>query len=152
MPRGQLTFLSEAHPASRSVPPDSEADWLTTVATWPLSFFALLNACAPAGWYGRTSPASCRLAADGILVPSSGGWQNSGMGGPTECWTLNSSEYPSTGVASSLSDILETGELPQRYFLSARACRGILRRAARRGKTLPGALAAALEIAAGQTI
>jgi hypothetical protein len=66
------------------------------------------------------------------------------MGSPTEFSTLNFSEYPSDGVASSLSDILETGELPQRYFLSGTACRGILRRAEKRGKTLPPPLAHAL--------
>jgi hypothetical protein len=59
--------------------------------------------------------------------------------------TLSISEFPSGGVASSLSDILETGALPQRYFLSARACAGILRRAERRGKELPLQLRAALQ-------
>ena len=44
----------------------------------------------------------------------------------------------------SLSDILETGDVPQRYFLTARACRGILRRAEKRGKALPSALHQAL--------
>jgi hypothetical protein len=46
-----------------------------------------------------------------------------------------------------LSDILETGDVPQRFFLSATACRGILRRAEKRGKTLPAALATALHAA-----
>jgi DNA (cytosine-5)-methyltransferase 1 len=44
----------------------------------------------------------------------------------------------------SLSDVLETGEVPQRYFLSAKACQGILRRAEKRGKALPEALRDAL--------
>ncbi len=57
---------------------------------------------------------------------------------------LCTSEYPSDGAASSLSDVLETGELPRRFYLSGRACRGILRRAVKRGKTLPPALAHAL--------
>jgi hypothetical protein len=39
---------------------------------------------------------------------------------------------------------LETGGVPQRYFLSAKACAGILRRAAKRGKKVPEILAAAL--------
>jgi hypothetical protein len=67
-----------------------------------------------------------------------------------ESWTLSTSEYPSDGVASSLSDVLETGELPQRFFLSGRACRGILRRAEKRGKTLPPPLAHALMAVADQ--
>jgi hypothetical protein len=82
-------------------------------------------------------PASCLPTADGTLAPSSGQWGNSGLGTATECLTLNTSEFPSGAVACSLSDILETGDLPQRYFLSPKACAGILRRAAKRGKVLP---------------
>src|SRR5258706_9379475 len=49
-----------------------------------------------------------------------------------ECWTLNISACPSEGaVSSSLRDVLEAGPIPSKYFLSARACAGILRRAAR---------------------
>ena len=48
----------------------------------------------------------------------------------------------------SLSDVLETGDVPQRYFLSGKACRGILRRAEKRGKTLPSQLHRALTEAA----
>jgi site-specific DNA-cytosine methylase len=33
-----------------------------------------------------------------------------------ECLTLSTSEWPSDAVACSLSDILETGDVPQRYF------------------------------------
>jgi L-rhamnose mutarotase len=53
------------------------------------------------------------------------------------------------GVCS-LSDILETGDVPQRYYLSAKACQGILRRAGNRGKELPSALKMGLEMVAGQ--
>jgi hypothetical protein len=73
------------------------------------------------------------------------------MGSPTEFWTLSISEYPSAAAASSLSDVLETGELPRRYYLSATACRGILRRAEKRGKKLPEALRLALLEVASQT-
>ena len=59
---------------------------------------------------------------------------------------LNISECPNDAVASSLSQVLETGgSTLQKYFLSARACAGILRRAETRGKTLPPALDAALK-------
>jgi hypothetical protein len=47
-----------------------------------------------------------------------------------------------------LSDTLETGDVPQRFFLSAKACAGILRRAEKRGKQLPELLQRALESAA----
>jgi site-specific DNA-cytosine methylase len=68
-----------------------------------------------------------------------------GYGFATESLTLSTSEWPSDGVACSLSDTLETGTLPPRYYLSALACRGILRRAEKRGKELPPALYRALQ-------
>ena len=51
------------------------------------------------------------------------------------------------GVCS-LSEILETGPIDHRYFLSAKACAGILRRAEKRGKVLPEPLALALKAVA----
>jgi hypothetical protein len=149
----QLTFWSEEPHASRSASRDCAEGWLTSAATWPLRFCDWLIAFAPAGSSGRMSQEFCRATEDGILVPSSGAWSNAGMGSPTECWTLSISECPSVVVVSSLSDILETGDLPQRFFLSARACAGILRRAEKRGKSLPPSLAEALRAAAsGQTL
>jgi hypothetical protein len=53
------------------------------------------------------------------------------------CLTLATSESPSDAAACSLSSILETGEHLRRYSLSPKACAGILRRAARRGRELP---------------
>ena len=147
----QLTFWSEEPPVSRSASPDSAADWVMTVATWPSNFSGLLIENAPASSFGKMSPASCHRTEDGTLVPSSGAWQNSGMGSPTECWTLSTSEWtatlvpcPNDGDVCSLSDILQTGDLPQRFFLSAKACAGILRRAEKRGKQLPPQLEHAL--------
>ena len=67
-------------------------------------------------------------------------------------WMRNSSEFRSGAVASSLSEILETGPVDRRYFLSPKACKGILRRAANRGKSLPPSLREALEaVASDQT-
>jgi hypothetical protein len=66
---------------------------------------------------------------------------------------LNTSEWPKEGAVSLLSDILETtGDHLSRYCLSARACRGILRRAEKRGKTLPPMLEKALEFRATEDI
>lgn len=53
-----------------------------------------------------------------------------------ECWTPNTGESPSVVRESTLSQILEDNA-PEKYFLSARACEGILRRAEKRGKKLP---------------
>ena len=141
-------FSAEELRASRSLSPACEKDWKTRVGTWPSDSLNLLASCGPSGWYGRTSPECCLLAKDGILAPSSGRWQNSGMGSHTECVTLSGLESPSAVVVSSLSDVLETGEVPQRFFLSPKACAGILRRAEKRGKKLPPQLYKALHTVA----
>ena len=57
---------------------------------------------------------------------------------------LNTGESPSEENASTLSQILEAG-VPEKYYLSQRACLGILKRAASRGKELPKILKTALE-------
>ena len=77
----------------------------------------------------------------------------------TEFLTLNTGESPSeidiqamcyrlgrhnVAVESTLSSILEANA-PEKYYLSAKACAGILRRAERRGKELPTMLREALE-------
>lgn len=70
----------------------------------------------------------------------------SGMDGvsPGGSMTLNTGECPSAARESTLSQILEPNA-PTKYYLSAKACRGILRRAEKRGKELPTMLREALE-------
>ncbi len=102
----------------------------------------------PAGFLSKTSMGFSVPTKDGICPPSSGRWLSAGMGGPTVCSTLNISVWPSGGIVCSLSDVLETCDVPHKYYLSPKACRGILRRAAKRGKTLPLHLEAALTQAA----
>lgn len=79
-------------------------------------------------------------------------------GWPTECLTLNIREFPdfqaqsrsadgafsSSDTVAGLTEVLWTGKIPLRYYLTAKACRGILRRAENRGKTLPDILRKAL--------
>ena len=55
-----------------------------------------------------------------------------------------SGESPSVVAESTLSQILEVN-VPEKYYLSAKACEGILRRASKRGKELPEMLRIALE-------
>ena len=52
--------------------------------------------------------------------------------------------FPKEENVSTLSQILQT-RVPQRYYLSPKACLGILRRASVRGKELPPVLKTALE-------
>ena len=63
---------------------------------------------------------------------------------PGESLTRNSGESPKEENASTLSQILQAG-VPEKYYLSQRACLGILRRASARGKQLPEILRIALE-------
>ncbi len=110
------------------------------------------------GSYGRTCREFSPATEGGTSRTSSARLGNAGMLLPTGLWTLNTCEWtgcpaqsPSgdAGFGSSvcgLSDILETvGEHLRKYCLSLKACAGILRRAASRGKDLPARLAAALK-------
>ena len=148
----QLTLFAPEPPARHSPSPDSVKDSMTRVVTLPSPFLPYLSSISPVGSFGRTCPAYCPLTTEKYLVPSSEGWRNSGMGSHTGFLTLNLPEWNHTlapshsdGGVCSLSDILETGDLPRRYFLSQRACAGILRRAEKRGKELPPMLKTALE-------
>ena len=60
-----------------------------------------------------------------------------------ESLTRNIGEFPSEENVSSLSQILQEG-VPEKYYLSPKACQGILRRASVRGKKLPAVLEKAL--------
>jgi hypothetical protein len=65
-----------------------------------------------------------------------------------ESLTPNTSAWPNDASVCSLSQVLETTLIPQRFFLSSTACAGILRRAEKRGKALPHALQQALQTVA----
>src|SRR3990170_1017724 len=80
-------------------------------------------------------------------------WRNSGTGGRFGFSTLATSECPSAddessssvcaAVPTTLTDVLQQ-RAPPRFSLSAPPARGILRRATKRGRTLPEALEMAL--------
>ena len=63
-------------------------------------------------------------------------------------WTPNISAWPNGAAVCSLWQVLERGSIPHRYFLSQKACAGILRRAEKRGKVLPTTLHHALSAVA----
>lgn len=85
-----------------------------------------------------------------IPMPASGKWATAGMvrGGRLtplgESLTLNIGEYPNVENESTLSEILEDN-VPEKYYLSPKACLGILRRAKNKGRKLPDNLRIALE-------
>ena len=68
-------------------------------------------------------------------------------------WIADTSEWPSVDDGYSrvwLSEILQRIGQDERYWLSPKACAGILRRATRRGRALPDSLEAALKTRASQ--
>lgn len=88
-------------------------------------------------------------------------FQAEGSDGPTRVWlldpnaglpgeysTLNLRAWPNDASVCSLSQVLEKGRIHLKYFLSAKACSGIIRRAEKRGKALPALLARALRAVA----
>jgi hypothetical protein len=172
-------FSAEEPPANRSALRACEKGWLThgAISCSPLALLQV--GIGPAGWFGRTSPASFpatqdetlqdfwalsraarspRQSADGKTAASCPALQTHTVS-PIECLTLNTSEHaaspllsPSADAVCSLSDILETGDVQRRYYLTAKACQGILRRAEKRGKVLlPEVLSLALRAVASQT-
>ena len=87
-----------------------------------------------------------------IPIPQNGKWANAGMAELPKCqiaWRILDAQYwecPNAAVESFLSRILQPmTDVPEKYYLSAKACLGILRRAKERGKDLPEDLRIALE-------
>ncbi len=117
------------------------------------SFMSLRESCAsfdPVGLSSRMFPDfSVQTKAETLRKCSAFSWSNAGMGFNGVCSTAAISESPSAAVECSLSDVLES-RAPQRFFLSPRAAAGILRRAEKRGRTLPNRLLDALEKVASQ--
>jgi hypothetical protein len=141
------TSSSAVSRARTSPSPASAPGWRAHEAGSSSSSPASLPLFSPlgAGCSLRTYP-DCFPQTVAEISPSfSRRWPTSGFTTSRgESWTADTSTCPSGGGAStSLADVLEAS-VPPRYCLSPRAAAGILRRAARRGKTLPGALRAAL--------
>lgn len=139
----QLTLFAEASPARIYPLPESAQAWLESDLDFGLSSIAFLQNCAPSGLLLKTSLAFYPATKEPTSLSSFKGWSNSGIASPGGCLTLSISEWPSAAAVCSLSEVLETDVAPK-YFLSARACSGILRRAERRGKALPPQLQTAL--------
>lgn len=110
----------------------------------------------PSGFSSRTYPDCSPRTAVGTSASCLERWPTSGTAWHGGFSTAASSECPSAdGACSSsvttLADVLEPSA-PARYSLSARAAAGILRRAEKRGRSLPASLAQALTaLSAGET-
>jgi hypothetical protein len=115
------------------------------------SFTSLQESCThfdPLGSCSRMFPDfSVVTTAETLQKSSAFSWSSAGMGFNGACLTASFSESPNVARVCSLSDILES-LAPPRFYLSPRACRGVLRRAKKRGRTLPRRLQEALQFVA----
>ena len=159
----QLTLSLEVPLASPSASQEDERDWMANLVSCS-SISELYGTFAQIGFCGRTSPEYFPSTTGEHSVPLPLPYKTSGMAWHGECWTLNSCEWPSGTVTEEsqdgsvlshsaagvcfLSDVLERSEVPQRFYLSATACEGILRQAANREKSLPPRLEEALRMQA----
>jgi hypothetical protein len=110
---------------------------------------------------GRTLPASLAPSLEHLsLFPATDG--GGGLSGPTldlfkglaesplrgEC-LIFASLASLNGGGASLSSLLEPAEsIPEKYYLTPRACAGILKRAQKRGKLIPEPLLSSLKAVA----
>jgi site-specific DNA-cytosine methylase len=112
------------------------------------SFTTLRESCAnfdPLGLSSKMFPDfSVRTTAETLQKSSGFSWSSAGMGFNGVCSTASFSVSPNDANVCSLSDVLE-GRVPPRFYLSPRACRGVLRRAKKRGRTLLSRLQVGLE-------
>jgi hypothetical protein len=119
--------------------------WLEREAVSSTKSPGLLTKLKPNGLSSKTYLASSQVSEEQTWEQLSERWSNSGMAWHGECLMHSTLEFPKDGgVSSSLRNVLETQPVLPKFYLSARACEGILRRAERRGKTLPEALDKAL--------
>ncbi len=132
----QLTLFAEVSHAKTYRLPESARAWLESDQGFGSSSIELLASLGRSGLLSKTSLAFYPATEEPTSLSSFAGWSNSGMASPGGYSTLSISEWPSDAAACSLSEVLETDVAPK-YFLSAKACSGILRRAERRGKALP---------------
>jgi hypothetical protein len=77
-------------------------------------------------------------------------WPSSGILSDGVCLTAKTSECPNHASESSLLDVIEIGKVPEKYFLSPMAAKGMLRRAKKMGRNLFPPLRESLEILAAQ--
>lgn len=136
-------FCAEDFHAKTSQWLENVLDWLEKDQDYSLSSCVSLLHSIPVGLSSRMSLDFCRRSKDKTWERSSESWPTAGIGGPTGCLTLNSSESPSNAVVSTLSEIVEPEPVQPEFYLSQKACQGILNRAQRNAINLPERLRAA---------
>ena len=143
------TSYAEDSPVKTYPSPENVRDWLEDEAACGSSTIELSLKLNRSGLSWKMYPDFFQARKDEILPSSFEGWMTSGIWGSAKLLTANTSEWPSDAAVCSLSDILEP-QVDPKYFLSPKACAGILRRAEKRGKELPTTLRHALQAVAAE--
>lgn len=149
-------FSSVGSPARTSASPGSEPDSLANDPDSSSSTPASLSLFDPDGFSSRTYRVSSLATAVGTSESCLERWPTSGTASRGVFSTAVSSECRSDDAGCSSSEpsltmILQPPhDVPDKYSLSARAAHGILRRAEKRGKVLPGHLRTVLMEVASQ--
>ena len=146
---GPVDLVVGEAPASPSASPESEMGSKGHRGSCGSMFDAFVRSSL-VGFFGRTSRERSQARMGRISDACSKPWMRAGTVSHGGYSTRSSSAWPSDASVSSLSEALETRDVPARYFLSPTACAGILRRAERRWRSLPPELEEALRRQAGR--
>lgn len=138
-----LISSSVDSPAKICPSPEGVPDSLESAPASSMKSFESLKPFSRRGGSLKMFQGCLALTPDGIWPRSLKDFGNAGLWSATQCWTASISESRNVAGACSLSAVLQKQVLPK-YSLSPKAAAGILRRAAKRGRTLPAALEAAL--------
>ena len=112
------------------------------------NLLGLLESACPQLLSSKTLQVCEIVTVDETSKPLFTHWPSSGIVWDGVCLTANTSESPNHVKGSILLDVIEKGEVPQRYFLSPNAAVGMIRRADRMKRNLFPPLRQALEILA----
>ena len=141
-----LTFSAEASHAKISRLLEAALEYLEHNRLSTGNFTGLLQPFGHGGFLLKMFLNYYPPTADLISESSLNRWWNSGMAWPGGYLMLNTSDCPNDARESTLLDILESpGPHLFKYYMSPRACAGVLRAAAERNKRIPLYLRRALE-------
>lgn len=145
----QLTLFVEASHVRTCRLPEKGKAWLEADQDSSLSLRELCLSLNQDGLSWKMYQDCFQAKRVEILPSSFDGWKNAGICKHGEFLTASISEWPKDAAVCSLSEVLET-EVAAKFYLSPKACAGILRRAEKRGKELPPMLYQALMQVAGE--
>lgn len=131
----QQTLLSEVAPVKASLSQARGKDSQELPDSCSNTFERYVNS-VHVGLSGRTSQERSQASGGRLIASSCQRWMRSGMVWHGEYWMRSFSVWPKDANVCSLLEVLEPC-VARKYFLSAKACRGIISRADRRGKPLP---------------